>query len=103
MYNNKFSSLFPDKIKCKCIKDYLFNNTDRFKGITFTKSHYYRFSRPDIRHKDSKLVAVVKDETQEWVGMDIDRFNKHFVVILDSSDIENKKICEEYKINFIIE
>ena len=100
MCNNKFSSLFPGKIKCK---DYIFNKNDHFKGISFTKSHYYRFNKPDIRHKDTKLVAVIKDESQEWVGMNIDRFNDHFVVILDSSDTENKRVCEEYKIKYIIE
>lgn len=88
------------KLKCKCIDDYVFNKTDKFPGVQFIKARQYRFDKPDIRHKNTNLVAVINDDTNSYIGMSISTFNKHFIVILNSSDINNKKILDEYKINY---
>lgn len=89
-----------NELKCECINDYLSGKIKDFPGIQFKKSSIYRFDKPDTKCKFTKLVAVINDETDSYVGMNIDTFNMFFIVILDPSDIKNKKICEDYNINF---
>ena len=64
---------------CKCVKEYIFNRTKTFNGVTFTVGEIYQV---DLGTTDSSdLVAVIQPNPYAYVGMSKSRFAKHFIFL----------------------
>lgn len=64
---------------CKCIKEYIFNRTETFKGVIFTVGKIYEV---DLGTTDgSDLVAVIQPNPYAYVGMSKSRFTEYFELI----------------------
>lgn len=64
---------------CKCIKEYIFNRTETFKGVIFTVGKTYEV---DLGTTDgSDLVAVIQPNPYAYVGMSKSRFTEYFELI----------------------
>ena len=61
---------------CKCIKEYIFNRTETFKGVIFTVGKTYEV---DLGTTDgSDLVAVIQPNPYAYVGISKSRFTEYF-------------------------
>ena len=64
---------------CKCVKEYIFNRTETFKGVIFTVGETYEV---DLGITDgSDLVAVIQPNPYAYVGMSKSRFTEYFELI----------------------
>ena len=58
---------------CKCVKEYIFNHTKTFNGVTY---------QVDLGTTDSSdLVAVIQPNPYAYVGMSKSRFAEHFIFL----------------------
>lgn len=74
---------------CKCVKEYIFNRTKTFNGVTFIVGETYQV---DLGTTDgSDLVAVIQPNPYAYVGMSKSRFAEHFIFLERRDQMINLK------------